>query len=81
MSTKTVTLTLYKDFNQSKPWGEFQVEFKGDKARVHGSVFVIPMVSRYCKLSKHGQTGANCHYALTVNGNRVYFISMYDINK
>jgi hypothetical protein len=72
---------MYQNFNQSKPFeGEYEVEFKGNKARVHGNIFVVPVTSRFNKLTCLGKT-TMYHYVLTVQGKKAYFMSAYEIPK
>lgn len=75
-------LTLYKNFNQSKPYIEqYEVEFKGDKARLNINTLITTVHTRFNKLTKVGQTCSGNHYMLTVNKKKVFFISTYDIFK
>ncbi len=74
-------IILYKDFDQTQKWNEepYEVEFKGDKARVISNHFLSKgKASRFNKLSRNGQTCSGFHYGLTVNGLKVHFISKYD---
>jgi len=79
---------LFKDFNASIPWDggcEFNVEFKGDKARVMANLpFSYLKVSRFNKLTPLGSwTGGDkpgkYMYSLTVNGSKVFMIVEYKI--
>ena len=79
---ETHQIILYRDFRQTKKWSEqpYEVEFKGDKARViSNEAFSKVTKSRFCKLSMNGKTSSGVHYGLTVNGERVHFISTYQI--
>lgn len=75
---------LYKTFrhNENSVWGVFDVEFKGNLARVHnnvlGFVFGQSQTSRYNKLHWLGSTGAKeLYYELKVNGEFVYMCVDY----
>lgn len=73
-------IIAYQDFNMTKPWlGEYEVEFKGNKARVHGSFFIVGQVSRFNKVHCYGKA-SEYFYGLTVNGNKCFFKSEYNIN-
>ena len=77
-------IVLYKDFYQTKKWSEepYEVEFKGDKARVISTEqWSKGKKSRFNKLTRVGKTGDNVHYALKANGFMTYFISTYDTLK
>jgi hypothetical protein len=76
-----ILVTLYIDFNQSKPWSstEFEVEFNGDKARVYNNGGFGPKVSRFNQVRRNGKTGVNNHYSLSVNGYKVYFMTTHNI--
>ena len=78
-------VTIYQDFNMSKPFNEFlgnyDVEFIGDKARViQNSVFSSQRVkSRLNKVYKIGQASGEYFYHMTANGQDVFFKSKHDI--
>lgn len=77
-------IILYRDFDQTKKWSEepYEVEFKGDKARVVSNEgWTKGATSRFNKLSWHGQTCSGVHYGLRVNGLKAYFISPYKISE
>jgi hypothetical protein len=87
MST-VIKTKLYKDFNMKHTWDEgceFEVEFKGDKARVKSNVpFSNVKVSRFNKLTPLGSwTGGGqpgkYQYSLTVDGKKTYMIVEYKI--
>ena len=87
-------VTLYKDFNLKESWGmqggwdgQYDVEFKGEKARV---ICNLPFIahgdekSRFNKLTMCGSwTGRKeadeFMYALTVNGYKVFFKITHNI--
>ena len=74
-------IILYRDFNQTKKWSDktFEVEFKGNRARVKSnSPFSPYSISRFNKLTMLGKT-TKCHYVLTVDGKKVFFMTDYDI--
>lgn len=87
MNTTVIKTKLFKDFNVSKPYDngfEFQVEFKGNKARVKSNVFSLVEYSKFNKLTQHGSwTGGEkpdkYMYSLTVNGQKVFMIVEYKI--
>jgi hypothetical protein len=79
---ETQDIILYKDFNYSVKWNDFtyKVEFNGNKARVISSEpFSKNTKSRFNKLIRCGKTTIGNHYCLTVNGQKVFFISTYNI--
>jgi hypothetical protein len=78
----TEPMEFFKDFNYKEKFqGLYEIEFKGNSARVHDKTWFVPNVSRFNKLSWHGKTCSGNHYGLTVNGQRAYFISKYEIPK
>lgn len=87
MNTTVIKTKLFKDFNASKPYNngyEFQVEFKGDKARVKSPAFSLIEYSRFNKLTPLGSwTGGGkpgkYMYSLTVDGQKAFMIVEYKI--
>lgn len=76
---------FYKDANFTTEWqGYYEVEYVGNKARVHSQVFGREVKSRLCKLTKiGGKIEPNkpkvSYYALIVNGQKTFFKSTYQI--
>ena len=88
MESVKIKTKLFKDFNASIPFDngdQFEVEFIGDKARVHANIpFTYKKVSKLSKLTPLGSwTGGKepgkYMYSLTVNGNKVFMIVTYKI--
>ena len=87
MST-IIKTKLYRDFNFSQVFDngdEFEVEFVGDKARVHtNTLFTTTRVSKLSKLhmigsSTGGSKPGKYMYSLTVNGQKVFMIVEHKI--
>ncbi len=87
MST-IIKTKLFKDFNLNQVFDngyDFEVEFIGDKARVHtNTLFTTTRVSKLNKLHMCGSwTGGGkpgkYMYSLTVNGQKVFMIVNYEI--
>ena len=88
MESVKIKTKLFRDYNLSHVWDNgdlFEVEFIGDKAKVHtNTLFTTNRVSKLSKLTPHGSwTGGGkpgkYMYSLTVNGQKVFMIVEYKI--
>lgn len=74
---------MYQDFSMKKPYNEFfghyDVEFIGEKARVHLVTLATDKKSRLNQVHKIGQAGGEHHYSMIVNGQRAYFKCKHNI--
>lgn len=78
-------IPMFKDSNLTQSWAGFMeddwdVETKGNKARVYSNSPFAHKPSRFSKLRLVGQEGNKRIYQLTVNGNQAFFKIAYKIN-
>jgi len=84
---KNIFMYKTKDLNSNEKWEDFlehdyDVEVKGDKARVHSNNPFVRKPSRFCKLRLIEKTpnSNKSLYQLTVNGKQAFFRIAHNIN-